>query len=115
MQNQIPLSKPADAEQESGKGLDETTCSALQLCSQRVAGHIQKPMDIHAIVSEIDSDEYNAELMLQHLLLWAAKTECHLKNPHCVRAMALLGEINLPNAAVLAPAGEKTPTTKTNE
>jgi hypothetical protein len=28
MQNQTPLSKPADAEQEIGKGLDETPCCA---------------------------------------------------------------------------------------
>jgi len=28
MQNQTPSSKPADAEQESGKGLDETPCCA---------------------------------------------------------------------------------------
>ena len=89
--NATPQPEPAEP-----SGSDAPTCSALQLCSQRVAGHIRKPMDIYAIVSEIDSDEYNAELMLQHLLLWAAQTERHLKDPHCVRAMALMGEINLP-------------------
>lgn len=74
-----------------------TTCSALQKCAERVAGHIAKPLDLYAIVAEIESDEYSAELMLQHLLLWAEKTERHLKDPHCVRAMALRGEIILPN------------------
>jgi len=63
-------------------------------------------MDIHAIIAEIDSDEYSAELMIQHLILWAAKTERHLQDPHCVRAMALLGEIILPNVNVDAPAHE---------
>jgi hypothetical protein len=90
-------SKETEAQQPTDEGLDDAICSALQLCAERIAGHIQKPMDIHAIVVEIESDEYNAELMLQHLILWAAKTERHLKDPHCVRAMALLGEIVLPN------------------
>lgn len=31
MNNQRPLPKPADAEQESGKGLDETPCSRLRI------------------------------------------------------------------------------------
>lgn len=52
-------------------------CSALQKCAERIAGHIEKPLDIRSIVAEIESDEYSAELMLQHLLLWAAKTERH--------------------------------------
>jgi hypothetical protein len=84
----------------AGSGCSAATLSALQRCAERVAGHIAKPLDIYAIVAEIESDEYNAELMLQHLLLWAAKTERHLKDPHCVRAMALLGEIILPNNAI---------------
>ena len=75
-----------------------TTCSHLQKCAAKIAGHIAKPLDIYAIVAEIDSEEYNAELILRHLLLWAAKTERHLKDPHCVRAMVILGEIILPNA-----------------
>lgn len=79
------------------EGLSDPTCSVLQSCAKRIAGHIQKPMDIHAIIAEIDSDEYSAELMMQHLILWAAKMERHLKDPHCVRAMSLLGEIILPN------------------
>jgi len=87
----------------AGSGCPDATCSALQKCAERVAGHIAKPLDIHAIVSEVESDEYNSELMLQHLLLWAAKTERHLKDPHCVRAMALLGEIILPNAKLWHP------------
>lgn len=88
---------------EAGGDCPSAPCSALQKCADRVSGHIAKPLDIYAIVSEIDSDEYNAELMLQHLLLWAAKTERNLKDPHCVRAMALLGEIILPNAKAQTP------------
>lgn len=49
--------------------------SALQLCANRIAGHITEPLDIQEIVQEIETDEYNAELMLQHLILWIAKTE----------------------------------------
>lgn len=85
-------------EKTANDGLDEMACSALQLCAKRIAGHIQRPMEIYDIVAKIDSDEYNAELMLQHLLLWAAKAERYLKDPHCVRAMALRGEIILPNS-----------------
>lgn len=89
----------------AGTSCPVTTCSALQKCAERVAGHIRKPLDIHAIALEIESDEYNADLMLQHLLLWTAKAERHLKNPRCVRAMALLGEIILPNAKDHSPIG----------
>jgi hypothetical protein len=76
----------------AGSGCPATNCSALQKCAERVAGHIVQPLDIHAIVVEIDSDEYNAELMLQHLLLWAAKNQ--LKNtmndtPICPTTAAL--------------------------
>lgn len=84
------------------EALPLTNCSAVQKCAERIAGRITKPLDIYAIVSEIESDEYSAELMLQHLILWAAKTERHLKDPNCVRAMALLGEIILPNGTVEA-------------
>ena len=49
--------------------------SELQRLAQRIAGHIAAPLDISAIVARIESGEYNAELMLQHLLLWAAKNE----------------------------------------
>jgi hypothetical protein len=99
MQTENQSSKPeTELKQETGEDCPEATCSALQRCAERVAGHIAKPLDIYAIVSEIESNEYSAELMLQHLLLWAAKTERHLKDPHCVRAMELHGEIILPNA-----------------
>lgn len=86
--------------------------SDLQMCAKRVAGHIAKPMDICDIVSNIESDEYNAELMLQHLLLWSAKTERHLKDPHCVRAMVLLGTIVLPDV-ISALVGNATPASST--
>ena len=73
MNNQTPISKPTDAEQPANEGLGATPCSALQKCAKRVAGHIVKPLDIDAIVAEVESDEYNAELLLQHLILWASK------------------------------------------
>lgn len=61
--------------------MGDTTCSALQKCADRIGRHISNPLDILAIVAKIESDEYNAELMLQHLLLWAAKTERHSHEP----------------------------------
>jgi hypothetical protein len=36
MSNQTPPPKPPDTEQESGKGLDETTCSLLVDCTEDV-------------------------------------------------------------------------------
>lgn len=33
------------------------------------AGHIEKPYSLDEILDKIESDDYNAELMLQHLLL----------------------------------------------
>lgn len=44
--------------------------SVLHKCVQRVAGYISEPMELREIVEKIDSDDYNAELMLQHLLMW---------------------------------------------
>ncbi len=41
----------------------------------KVAGHIEEPMTLNEIAAAIDSDYYNAELLLQHLLLWAARQE----------------------------------------
>jgi hypothetical protein len=70
-----------------------TRYSKIQECASRHASRIKKPMDIHAIVDAINGGEYSAELMLQHLLQWAAKTERALQDPHCVRAMTLRGEI----------------------
>jgi hypothetical protein len=49
----------------------------LQQCSQKIAGHIKKPMSIDDIIDQINSNEYNAELMLQHLLLFSAANIKH--------------------------------------
>jgi len=38
----------------------------------RVAGHIRKPYTLRQIVRQIESNEYNSEMMLQHLLRWVA-------------------------------------------
>lgn len=37
--------------------------------------HVSKPLSISEILVEIEEEEYNAELMLQHLLLWIARSE----------------------------------------
>ena len=39
------------------------------------AGHIEKPYSLNEILGKIESDDYNAELMMQHLLLHLAKQE----------------------------------------
>jgi hypothetical protein len=87
-QNQTE-SKPTDAEQESGKGLDGTACSsfchptekcsitedgkcdALREVARSVAGHIRKPYSAGQIAAIIESGDYSAEMMMQHLLILA--------------------------------------------
>jgi hypothetical protein len=41
------------------------------------AGHIEKPYSLDEILDKIESDDYNAEMMLQHLLLYISKRENH--------------------------------------
>ena len=38
----------------------------------RIAGHIRQPYTLAQIVRQIESNEYNAEMLLQHLLRWVA-------------------------------------------
>lgn len=47
----------------------------LQILAETIAGHIRAPMTIDEIVAQINGAEYSAELMLQHLILWAAENE----------------------------------------
>jgi hypothetical protein len=44
----------------------------LRRVANRIAGHIRKPYTLRQIIRMIESDEYNAELLLQHLLRWVA-------------------------------------------
>jgi hypothetical protein len=76
------------------------TETSLSRCAQRIAGHIEKPLDIHAIVAEIESDEYSAEMMLQHLLLWTQKLERDRTS-----AMAALREANITIMRLNSAAG----------
>jgi hypothetical protein len=39
------------------------------------AGHIEQPYSLAEILDKIESDDYNAELMLQHLLLYLRRQE----------------------------------------
>lgn len=39
------------------------------------AGHIEKPYSLDEILDKIESDDYSAELMLQHLLLYLRRQE----------------------------------------
>lgn len=38
-------------------------------------GHIREPYTLLEIVRKIESNDYGAEMMLQHLLLWVAINE----------------------------------------
>jgi hypothetical protein len=91
-QNQTE-SKPTDAEQESGKGLDGTACSsfchpaekccitedgkcdALREVARSVAGRIRKPYSAGQIAAIIESGDYSAEMMMQHLLILATNVQ----------------------------------------
>ena len=44
----------------------------LQEVAGRHCSHIQKPYTLKEICEHVDGSEYNAELMLQHLLLWCS-------------------------------------------
>ncbi len=49
--------------------------SRLMRVALSKAGHIEKPYSLNEILGKIESDDYNAELMMQHLLLHLAKQE----------------------------------------
>ena len=62
MQNQEPLPKPTDAEQESGKGLDETPCCAFSfgdyaIIEQKRYG-VENEMYVHKVVGTLRSNSY---------------------------------------------------------
>ena len=60
---------------ECEQGTKSKTPQAIRLL-QEVAGRhcsrIQKPYTLKEICEHVDGSEYNAELMLQHLLLWCS-------------------------------------------
>ena len=50
----------------------EQAIRLLQEVAGRHCSHIQKPYTLKEICEHVDGSEYNAELMLQHLLLWCS-------------------------------------------
>lgn len=40
----------------------------LREITRKLAGHIRQPMSAHEIAAELESCEYSAELIMQHLL-----------------------------------------------
>ena len=44
----------------------------LHAVVSRHCAHIQKPYTLEEICEQVAGNEYNAELMLQHLLLWCS-------------------------------------------
>jgi len=44
-------------------------CDALREVARSVAGHIRKPYSAGEIASIIESGDYSAEMMMQHLLI----------------------------------------------
>ena len=50
----------------------EQVIRLLQEVAGRHCSHIQKPYTLKEICEHVDGSEYNAELMLQHLLLWCS-------------------------------------------
>jgi hypothetical protein len=53
------------------------TMSRLLRVALSKAGHIEQPYSIDEILDKIELNEYSAELMLQHLLLYISKRENH--------------------------------------
>ena len=49
--------------------------SKLERAVLRNAGHIKQPYTLDEILDQIESDNYSADLMLQHLLLYIAMRE----------------------------------------
>lgn len=48
---------------------EDGKCDALREVARSVAGHIRKPYSAGEIAAIIQSGEYSAEIMMQHLLL----------------------------------------------
>jgi hypothetical protein len=51
--------------------------SRLMRVALSKAGHIEQPYSLAEILDKIESDDYSAEMMLQHLLLYISKRENH--------------------------------------
>ena len=54
--------------------------SKIESITQKVSGHIKKPMTADEIAEYLDSFDYSAELALQHLILLFAKAQSQLKS-----------------------------------
>jgi len=55
--------------------MNTKTMSRLSHVALSKAGHIKQPYSLDKIMDKIESDDYNAELMLQHLLLYLRRRE----------------------------------------
>ena len=72
------MSKPETPNETTRKAIEEGRVNErnddrLQRLVGRIAGHIRNPYTLGEIVALIESDDYNAEMMLQHLLRWVAE------------------------------------------
>ena len=75
------------------------TMSNLTELSKKYCSRIKNPLSVEQICQQIESSEYSAELMLQHLVLAAAELEkevdeqCVLNGKGSEREANLLGKI----------------------
>ncbi len=53
--------------------LPAKTRMKLDQIAREHCGHIRKPYKLTEIIDQVESNEYSAELMLQHLLLWVKR------------------------------------------
>ena len=60
-------------ELEEIKAAMKLNCDALGEVTRKVAGHIEKPYSAEEIAAMIESGDYSAELVMQHLLLLIAE------------------------------------------
>jgi len=64
----------------------------LQTIAQQIAGHIQKPMTADEIADALESGDYSAELIMQHLLLLACPKWRYFRYRHTIWKMPRDGE-----------------------
>ncbi len=71
--------RPRQRRREPLKTMDNTTNSkqsearrSLHAVVSRHCAHIRKPYTLEEICERVAGNEYNAELMVQHLLLWGS-------------------------------------------
>jgi hypothetical protein len=65
----------------------------LHEITQKIAGHIRRPMSIDEIKTELETSEYSAELIMQHSLLFIDSMATKLGDAAHVHAMMMRKEI----------------------